>query len=561
VKLDPRTVRFVTPTLLSAIVRRVPFVGRENAVQLHETALVVEGHRLKIRFLGLELLFGPALGEWSAVTVPYARIARARAVPVPLLRLLAVLYLWLLPLFIMGPPPGHWPPEAAELLAAAGAWGFAAFILVRVLDVWLWPLLVARGPAQRFFSVATLGVLVGACAWAVAAGALQRAPDAWGLVRSRTELGDAPPTLLLRLAPWAGAAALLACVLDVRPWALSARAGSARRAPLAVTGRVLLGIFVWVLALAVLQRVLGWSLGWLIDAFEFGTPMHHWFDRNPISYQRGWWNRFPADLGSYSGLLIGFIAAYVLVRSPPRVVIDFRAHDGTRIRIQFRILGRRLRNEFLTTLNEYRAAAGPVCAEPAPRARTGPGPAVAVGLAAALVLTAGALWFAAPQDEWLLGFPSPLHRAGGEADPFGDEPDTGPRKSRLWMEIEKGARALLVAGLLLALALVVPWQAYQRGHGFVSWLALQLLVALISFYPMVLVALLPDRGKARLRAQFERELADRLGTALRYPENGARPAQERSGSGPQTASGSVGEHSTDVQRSALDDAETREPGR
>jgi hypothetical protein len=70
--------------------------------------------------------------------------------------------------------------------------------------------------------------------------------------------------------------------------------------------------------------------------------------------------------------------------------------------------------------------------------------------------------------------------------------------------------ALLIASLLLVLILGVPWQAYRRGHGFLSWFVLQA-IAINPIYPMILVAILPDRAKMRLRDQFARELDDRLG--------------------------------------------------
>ena len=83
-----------------------------------------------------------------------------------------------------------------------------------------------------------------------------------------------------------------------------------------------------------------------------------------------------------------------------------------------------------------------------------------------------------------------------------------------------GAFALLalVAALVLGLALGVPWQARRRGHGFASWFVVQLL-ALNPFYALILVALLPDRAKARARARFAAEIdlklrLAKLGTAV-----------------------------------------------
>jgi hypothetical protein len=52
--------------------------GKQNSVQLLETALVVEGYLLKVRLLGLETLFVQSLSEWTTVTVPYSRIGNAR---------------------------------------------------------------------------------------------------------------------------------------------------------------------------------------------------------------------------------------------------------------------------------------------------------------------------------------------------------------------------------------------------------------------------------------------------------------------------------------------------
>jgi hypothetical protein len=91
-RLDPKKVRFVLPTLhLGLRANALRFVGRENTVQLSETALVVEGNLLKVGLLGIELLFRRALAEWSSVTIPYSRVTRARLVRFPLLRLMALL--------------------------------------------------------------------------------------------------------------------------------------------------------------------------------------------------------------------------------------------------------------------------------------------------------------------------------------------------------------------------------------------------------------------------------------------------------------------------------------
>jgi hypothetical protein len=69
------------------------FIGKENTVDLQETALVVEGNLLKAGLLGIELLFRRALADWSAVTIPYSRITAVRYVRFPLLRLAALAFL------------------------------------------------------------------------------------------------------------------------------------------------------------------------------------------------------------------------------------------------------------------------------------------------------------------------------------------------------------------------------------------------------------------------------------------------------------------------------------
>jgi hypothetical protein len=78
-RLDPKQVRFVTPLVSSSRrVNRLRLIGRQNSVQLLETALVVEGYILKLTFLfGIETLFTRTLSEWTTITVPYSRIRRA----------------------------------------------------------------------------------------------------------------------------------------------------------------------------------------------------------------------------------------------------------------------------------------------------------------------------------------------------------------------------------------------------------------------------------------------------------------------------------------------------
>lgn len=64
-------------------------------------------------------------------------------------------------------------------------------------------------------------------------------------------------------------------------------------------------------------------------------------------------------------------------------------------------------------------------------------------------------------------------------------------------------------GILLLCAVLVPLQAYRRGHGFISWFCLQFL-AFNPVYPMLLIALLPNKAKVRKREQYAAELDDKL---------------------------------------------------
>src|SRR5262245_58179910 len=63
--------------------------------------------------------------------------------------------------------------------------------------------------------------------------------------------------------------------------------------------------------------------------------------------------------------------------------------------------------------------------------------------------------------------------------------------------------------LAAAAALIVPLHARRRGHGFVSWFVLQFIV-LNPIYPLILVAVLPNKARMRLRAEYEQDLDDRL---------------------------------------------------
>lgn len=63
--------------------------------------------------------------------------------------------------------------------------------------------------------------------------------------------------------------------------------------------------------------------------------------------------------------------------------------------------------------------------------------------------------------------------------------------------------------LILALCLIMPLQAYRRGHGFLSWFILQIM-AMNPLYLLVIVALLPNKAKMRQREKYTAELEAKL---------------------------------------------------
>jgi hypothetical protein len=77
-------------------------------------------------------------------------------------------------------------------------------------------------------------------------------------------------------------------------------------------------------------------------------------------------------------------------------------------------------------------------------------------------------------------------------------------------EIAVIAAAVTGGGGLVVLALIlVPLQAYRRGHGFWSWFVMQIL-ALNPLYPMMLISLLPNKAKMRRREKYAAELDEKL---------------------------------------------------
>jgi hypothetical protein len=94
---------------------------------------------------------------------------------------------------------------------------------------------------------------------------------------------------------------------------------------------------------------------------------------------------------------------------------------------------------------------------------------------------------------------------------------------------------LLLPVLAAAIALIVPLHARRRGHGFVSWFVLQF-VGMNPIYPLILVAILPNKARMRLRAEYARDLDERLRQAGVVPGRaagapGTGPTADRSTEG------------------------------
>lgn len=128
-KLDPKQVRLLTPFLPGLTRRRLRFVGPRNAVQLQETALVIEGDLLRFHYLGFERLFAGAVSEWTTVTIPYSRITRVRYRRKLVLRLAILLpVLGLAGLIATGILTGA--PSAVEVVTALAALALPVGVLV-----------------------------------------------------------------------------------------------------------------------------------------------------------------------------------------------------------------------------------------------------------------------------------------------------------------------------------------------------------------------------------------------------------------------------------------------
>jgi hypothetical protein len=113
--------------------------------------------------------------------------------------------------------------------------------------------------------------------------------------------------------------------------------------------------------------------------------------------------------------------------------------------------------------------------------------------------------------------------------------------------VEDIERVLSIGGVAIlavigaAITLIVPLHAYRRGHGLMSWFALQF-VAFNPIYPLILVAILPHKARMRLRTEYERDLDERLrraGAVRGSPRAAELPADPNS-IGDRSTAGSYG---------------------
>jgi hypothetical protein len=119
-KLEAKQVRMLIPFLPSFRVDRLWFVGNRNTLQLLETALVIEGYRMRFFFPLLDHFFRQPLSEWTTLTVPYSRILRFQYAPRILLRVLVTALLCLpigLSLFELAFADPKWDPASGAFLA------------------------------------------------------------------------------------------------------------------------------------------------------------------------------------------------------------------------------------------------------------------------------------------------------------------------------------------------------------------------------------------------------------------------------------------------------------
>ncbi len=76
-KFGPKGMRFVSP-VMNLLGKCLTFVGRQNSLQLEETALVIDGDAQRFFLPFFEWFVRGALAKRTLVTVPYSRIVFAR---------------------------------------------------------------------------------------------------------------------------------------------------------------------------------------------------------------------------------------------------------------------------------------------------------------------------------------------------------------------------------------------------------------------------------------------------------------------------------------------------
>lgn len=110
--------------------------------------------------------------------------------------------------------------------------------------------------------------------------------------------------------------------------------------------------------------------------------------------------------------------------------------------------------------------------------------------------------------------------------------------------------AIIIVMVQVALFLTPPSQAYLRGQGFWRWVLLSLF-SLNPLYLLLLIAMLPNRRRMRMREAFEAELDAKLATSASSPQPVSSPV---------LADRSLGDRETaaSVQQS-LGDQPTRAP--
>lgn len=87
-KLSSRQVRFDNRTAVPWR-RQLQFIGKQNSIQLLETAMVIEGSLKRLSFPFTDWLFEGILSERTTVTIPYSRIERFRLTRLLIRRILA----------------------------------------------------------------------------------------------------------------------------------------------------------------------------------------------------------------------------------------------------------------------------------------------------------------------------------------------------------------------------------------------------------------------------------------------------------------------------------------